>query len=190
MEPLPSDSTVEDYSHIPSYQYIGLENAYAITISPPSRIGTEYLKIGNKSYKYGGHQAIFHDDYRVIIRALKYSVDFVELYPELTTCGRLHYHGVIHIVDMIKWQKHGVKLLNRLGFLKICKFKTVGWIKYFLKEWETTKKVLEIEIPITTELLLLPMRESNTTSAIREQKKIKKKQSIYTYFPKIESNDD
>jgi len=91
---------------------------------------------------------------------------------------------------MIKWQKHGVKLLNRLGFLKICKFKTVGWIRYFLKEWETTKKVLELDSPITTELLLLPMRESNTTTAIREQKKIKKKQSIYSYFPIKELNDN
>lgn len=191
MEPSLATDTVDDpkinpYAGEPISRYIGSCYAYAITISPPSRIGTEYVKIGNTSYKYGGHLPIFHDDYRVIIRALRHAVDFVELYPEISLDGRLHYHGVINIKDMIKWYKTSVKLLNRLGFIKLCKFKSHGWIKYIRKDWEITKIVLELNYPILTDMLSLPLKEANTTTAIREQKRIKKKQSIHYYFPLLE----
>lgn len=158
-----------------------LMNTYAITISPPQRIGQEYARVVNKVYRYVQHKQIFHDDYRVIIGALRGSVNECKIYPEISDNGRLHYHGIVVVCDYVKWKKRGLTRLARLGFCKLKPQPNEKWLAYCKKEWEITKEVLEIEQPIHEGLLKKPLKPKNEI-LVQKNERNRNQQSIYTYF--------
>lgn len=157
-------------------------NTYAITISPPQRIGQPYAIVGNRQYHYITQKQIFHDDYRILIGALRGSVSKCKIYPEISDNGRLHYHGTVVVKDYVKWKKRGLTRLTRLGFIKVKPSPNEKWGEYCKKEWEQTKEVLDLEQPITEALLEQPCRHSNKTIVIQKEKKQTNQQSIYSYF--------
>lgn len=131
---------------------------YAITISPP------YSK-DRPSFKY-------NSDKPIIIKYLNKVSDYYILYPELSTDGRLHYHGIIQFRDMIKWYKSTKHILSSLlGFICLKIIKTnidnIKWIYYISKDWPITKGVLDIQDPLI-------IKTSNRNNI----KKIKKNQKI------------
>lgn len=99
---------------------------YAITISPLPRNYTSPIKL-----YYG-------DIYRIQRQLNKFSKHYC-LYPELDINNRLHYHGIIHIDDMIKFRHIKHIMDKELGFIKIDKFKTfkdkLKYLIYSMKQW-------------------------------------------------------
>lgn len=71
------------------------------------------------------------------------------IYPELDISGRLHYHGTVHVNNMTNWKSGSIPKLRSLGFVKAKTNVNEGWQKYCTKEWESTKKILQISEPIT-----------------------------------------
>lgn len=111
-----------------------------LTVSPPLR-------------SIRDQRAIFDDDMYFLMKIRLCSKHFI-IYPEFDKSGRLHYHGIIRIIDKIKWYKSVLPTLRRsLGF---CDIKTIGStmrdklqvLYYIKKEWMVTKKVLNIDEPI------------------------------------------
>lgn len=106
-------------------------NCYAITISPPQR----------------PNKCTYLLDYDIpyINKNLGRMCFSYRLYPEFQD-GRLHYHGVVYDLDMIKMNAWKYKL-DRLGFTKFVKIKDednfVKWLCYCLEDWEITEKVFQ-----------------------------------------------
>lgn len=74
-----------------------------------------------------------------------------KMYPELTTDGNLHYHGILAIRDKVKWYKKVLPTFKRNGFVKLKKvFDLDEWIAYCRKDLKLMKKILEYrQIPLT-----------------------------------------
>lgn len=105
------------------------ENTYAITISPPMR--------------YAKCTWLIDNDYPYINEHLGRMCFSYRLYPEFKD-GRLHYHGVVYNLDMIKMNAYKYKL-DRLGFTLFKKIKDednfIKWLCYCLEDWEMTEQV-------------------------------------------------
>lgn len=104
-------------------------NTYAVTISPPCRPARcTYL---------------YDDDYIYINRFLGRMCFTYRLYPEFKD-GRLHYHGLVYDLDLVKYNATKYKI-DRLGFSIFKKIKDednyIKWTLYCLKEWEHTQKI-------------------------------------------------
>lgn len=87
--------------------------------------------------------------YSGIFKLLKRCCHY-EIYPELTLNGRLHFHGIIAIFDMVKWNKSVLPTLQKVyGFLLIKKIDNIEkWRIYILKDIDKMKKVLDINLPL------------------------------------------
>lgn len=91
---------------------------------------------------------------RWIMRTLNRSCGYYILYPEITETGRLHFHGTVHIKNMVKWKRETSQWLRKIGFIKLENFYTNGiqgqmrWIMYCRKEFHQTQLVLDIDRPI------------------------------------------
>lgn len=77
-----------------------------------------------------------------------------EIYPEFADNGRLHYHGIVHIKDPIKWYKHCLPTLNNLGFVVVKNNINEGWEEYIKKNWAITQRVFELEGPINRDYVI------------------------------------
>lgn len=89
---------------------------------------------------------LYDEDSYVVRRIInKFSRHYC-LYPEFSKEGRLHYHGIVHIHDMIKFCKVRHKLANELGFVKWDFIK--DWISelrslvYSMKNWAETSSLI------------------------------------------------
>lgn len=110
------------------------DRLYAITITlPPSH-----------------NRAIF--DHNGWIRPIRRWLNMVSnhycIYPELADLtGRLHYHGVILINDMIKFKHIKTSIDKNIGWVKIDKLKTYGdhlrWLMYCMKEWAGNSRMFK-----------------------------------------------
>ena len=104
--------------------------SFAITISPPLKTHSSPIKI-------------HHGEIYRIQRSLNKFSHHYCLYPELDNNNRLHYHGIIHIDDMIKY-RHTKHIMDKeLGFIKIDKFKSfkdkLRYLVYSMKQWPENK---------------------------------------------------
>lgn len=95
----------------------------ALTISPPDDIKLDVKQLLKIHFKK--------------IAKIKSNI---MLYPELSTTGRLHYHGImertIHVKeDLLQLEKVGFICVKAISDLK-------GWLKYCRKEWRHTRKLL------------------------------------------------
>lgn len=116
------------------------DGLYAITISPPYRLSLNGI--------YKTNRFLFFRDKQEIQTGLNRCSKHYFIYPEITLDGRLHYHGLIRIDDLIKWKRSTITHLRRqLGLVCIKPPNKVneGWLKYCNKEWEQTRQVLGIE---------------------------------------------
>lgn len=83
------------------------------------------------------------------------TLKFYTLYPEFDDKFRLHYHGVVRFKD--KYQAYRItKRINKLiGYVLLkANLNEDGWVKYITKEWNTTKKILNITYPIANDTRL------------------------------------
>lgn len=110
---------------------MALYDNYAITISPPHRPCSV--------------TSLYTTDKINISRILKRSCRLFSVTPEFSSDFRLHYHGVIIIKDYIKWFYKTLPILNKIGFTKIKKLKTLEdklkWIYYCKKDHYPIHKV-------------------------------------------------
>lgn len=122
------------------------EAKYSITISPPHR-----------SDKNSGE--IYQEYKKIIINTFaSFAVKYI-IYPEYSMDGRLHFHGIYQIHDLIKF-KRLIYRIRKIGMVKIDRLKTFNdqlkWIIYCQKEWALTRKVLRIRFPISPVFLKVP----------------------------------
>lgn len=110
----------------------------ALTISPPCRVN-----------KYNSLKSIYYQDQYTIDSLLRKCSKDYTIYPEQDINGRLHYHGVIQVSDMIKYHKNVLPGLKLIGFVKVKPITNLQkWLDYCKKEWENTKKVFGIDDPL------------------------------------------
>lgn len=114
-----------------------VSQSLALTVSPKPIVG-DYLE------KY-------HTEFLpIIVRFLRRCSKRYIMYPEFTDTGRLHFHGLVDVIDKVAFCK-GIPLLQRLGFVKIDKIRTLGdrlrWIIYISKD-RATLGALNIKEPI------------------------------------------
>lgn len=128
-------------------QYI-INVIYAITLSPPDRRqlnGAKMIK-GNELETYKTLMENINEDLQYF-KKLKYSS--LELYPELSPTGRLHYHGYIQIKDILKFTYHDLHLLNQISYeIDTMSEDPCGIYKYeqyVLKQKELWKPFIEYE---------------------------------------------
>lgn len=80
------------------------------------------------------------------LKVLKKSTLFI-LIPELDTNGRLHFHGIIKIVDSVKFYKQSLPTVKYGGFTLIKHNPNDKWVEYCLKEYIHTSRILDTEQP-------------------------------------------
>lgn len=106
-------------------------------------------------------KGMFKETAPYLTKLLNRSTEF-SLYCEFRhNTGALHWHGVIRIIDHIKWHKQTLPSLKSLGFICIkmigkthdlnrrYKDAMEGWINYCSKEIEIAKGLLGDFFPLT-----------------------------------------
>lgn len=88
---------------------IKLSTCYAVTLSPPDNRGLVSRRIWNIQTPTKILEENI-DKHVQIFKSLKYCE--LELNPELSPKGRLHYHGVIIIKDVLNFYYHDLHILN------------------------------------------------------------------------------
>lgn len=84
----------------------------------------------------------------LILRRLRLCCKALQIFPELTNAGHIHYHGKLWIKDYVKWYKSVLPTLKRNGFVKIKPNPNEGWDEYCNKQWDIFKEVLDLDNPI------------------------------------------
>lgn len=80
--------------------------------------------------------------YFKIMKILKpFAFDY-NIYPEVSSTGRLHFHGYFSIKDQIKYKKT-INCLRKYGHLKLEKHISLNWLKYCQKDLEETKCIFQ-----------------------------------------------
>lgn len=117
---------------------------YALTISPPDRtVGKARVPLAN----------VYLDDIINIRRWLGACSKHYCMYPEFSTTGRLHYHGVVQFHDKIKWFRQTKGLFEkRMGYVQLDPLKTpwdyLSWVTYCKKEFNSAQQILQVVDPI------------------------------------------
>ncbi len=97
----------------------------AITISPPYRFSDPY--------------GLYYSDILKIRRWINRFSDYYAIWPEFTTNARLHYHGVVRLVDPIKFYKTKYKFDKLVGYVQLDTFNTFAdhlrWLCYCQKDF-------------------------------------------------------
>lgn len=138
------------------------------------RLSAYFFVTISPSIREGFPQTIYEDDKLKIIRAVRKASKHYIIYPEFAyPSGRLHYHGIIVVNDMIAWCKFTLPRFRMLGFTDIkpirqkeyrLNFILQGKIEknvhvykdvsilsvllYIRKMWPVTKKILDLDEPI------------------------------------------
>lgn len=116
----------------------------ALTISPPQR------QIGrDQPYKTLGD--MYNIDRATIRSCMERASEEYTIYPEFDLAGRLHYHGIVRIINKVQWYKITCPTLKRLGFICVKPKPDDKWKAYIEKEWEITRQVLKLDSPIQPE---------------------------------------
>lgn len=88
--------------------------------------------------------------------AFKYSTDYYSIYPELSKSGKLHYHGIIRITDMIKWYRKALPILSSLGLYSIQRIDSpIDLIRtslYCRKDWYKNRETFLFELRNSSEV--------------------------------------
>lgn len=122
--------------------FIDLEEAeegviYKITINPPDDMrsrGKEYLLTEVPLF---------------IAMIKKFIYSYIEVYPELSPNGRLHYHGYIIIEDLFGFYSHDIRLINSWCNFVISKLKGQSddhlqeWVNYVQKQMKVMKPAFD-----------------------------------------------
>lgn len=85
---------------------------------------------------------------RVILsKYLGESCDDFVIYPEFTIQGRIHYHGILTIINYVRWVRDTLPRLRKLGYVKMESFKDNpdNWITYMKKSLTETKEILQFK---------------------------------------------
>lgn len=97
-------------------------------------------------------KGMFKETSPYLTKLLSRSTNF-SIIPEFRhTTGDIHYHGIISIVDYIKWHKSTLPSLKSLGYLCIKPLKNDlkdGWVKYYHKEIDIANSILGELFPLT-----------------------------------------
>lgn len=116
-----------------------LKGACALTISPPLR----------EIYR---PTQLFVWDIAYIRRALNTCSRRYIVYPEFAPqSGRLHYHIILYVHDLIKWKHLWVSIPKELGVICFNLISTpwdlIKWTLYCSKNWPITKLILDLQDP-------------------------------------------
>lgn len=71
------------------------------------------------------------------------------MYPELNHNGRIHFHGVIHIYDKVKWYKQCLPKLKFYGMVCIKPYPDFKWMEYIQKDVCSMQIILKTALPYT-----------------------------------------
>ena len=80
------------------------------------------------------------------------------IYPELTIQGNIHYHGILHVSDKVKWHKKVLPTFKYHGFVCIKRHNNIIWDEYIEKDDEAMSVILNIELPLNKEHKLIKRR--------------------------------
>lgn len=125
---------------------------YAITLSPEDIRDKETYKVPNNIQVLED----FRTKYRDIENILKTKLggSYVELYPEFSPTGRLHFHGVINITDLFTFSYHDLFIFQKLGMYEIDTMDDIPkWTLYMGKQAHIFKPIcdkLNIDYPLMT----------------------------------------
>lgn len=109
------------------------------------------------------------------------------LYPEFDEQGRLHFHGMLHGYDRIKYFAWKYKL-DRIGYtlVKPISEKTnanIGWVLYCQKGWRSTCKVFSnVGVKIVPLVKKNLRRKKEIIKYVEEPKVV----NIYNFFQLVE----
>lgn len=117
-----------------------LNEYYAITISPvDERI--HLRKVPNEIKMYEYYQAQYRDI--EIVLSHKLFGCKIELYPELSPTGRLHFHGIVRITDIFKFMYHDLHRISELGCYEVDTIEgddgMAKWLLYCTKQLHIMK---------------------------------------------------
>lgn len=106
----------------------------------------------------------FKETAPAITKLLHRSCKF-ELFPEWRhATGDIHYHGIIRIVDHIKWLKQTLPSLKGHGFILIKKIDNKSkWDEYCKKERDISKGILPDQITLPIDRVVEVVRKHKKT---------------------------
>lgn len=124
-------------------QYDMLGGRYAITINPEDNRNTIKDTINDYQSVKDHIKSTHQDNIQNIFKNLKYCE--VLLYPELSPTGRLHYHGVLTVIDTIQFLWHDVQIIREHAQCEIDTIKEMKvWEEYISKQYHLMKEYIEI----------------------------------------------
>lgn len=127
---------------------------YAVTLSPPDRRSITGAKMvtGNELQTYKILEMNINEDLQ-LFKKLKFSS--LEIYPELSPTGRLHYHGLIQIHDVLRFMYHDLHILNQISYeidtLSNDEQSVIKYTNYVVKQttyWDDYKDFTSTEFPL------------------------------------------
>ena len=93
------------------------------------------------------------------------------MYPELNKNGNIHYHGIIHVTDKVKWYKSVLPQFKYNGFVLIKSHPDQGWLDYINKDMLMMIEILKINLPITEDIKIKRKRLIKHPTIIRSPDK-------------------
>lgn len=129
----------------PEMDQIDMKKCYSITISPPDWRDTDRLLsmniIHSSEFLIRGIRQ-HHDNFQN--KLFKDNIEYLELYPELSHTGRLHYHGYIAIKDLPMFYHRDCYTLMNMGIIEIDVINDpLRWNLYVNKQKENMKQYCE-----------------------------------------------
>lgn len=99
--------------------------------------------------------------------------------PELNLNGNIHFHGSILIKDKIKFYKHTLPMLKKVGFCLMRRIDDMSkWTEYIKKDIEVMKGILDLEsLPLDLEKIKYRQVQMLAEPSLDH--------GILEYFPKI-----
>lgn len=129
----------------PDMDQIDINKCYSITISPPDWRDTDRLLnmniIHSSEFLVKGIRK-HHDNFQNNL--FKDNIGYLELYPELSHTGRLHYHGYIAIKDPPMFYHRDCYTLMNMGIIEIDVIEDdIKWMVYTQKQKNYMKQYCE-----------------------------------------------
>lgn len=123
----------KQFKGLKAEEYVELGGRYAITISPEDSRDSEKDTFKDYSDIKEHIREVNDNNIQNIFKRLKFCE--VEVYPELSPTGRLHYHGVLTVIDTVGFLWHDVQIIREQSICEVDTIKDMNiWLEYVQKQ--------------------------------------------------------
>lgn len=135
----PPASDAKQFKGLKAETYDELGGRYAITINPEDPRGTDKGTFDSSQDPKEHIKEVYENHKQEIYKKLKYCELIVQ--PEISPTGRLHYHGVLTVIDTVMFLWHDVQIIREHAQ---CEIDTIAdtkvWEEYITKQKHLMEK--------------------------------------------------